>query len=96
MLTERNVSKYYPKTNETIKGHMNQNRKNVQSTKLKQVPCEIAEYPEIRGKKILDVYILTYEVRETIIPAILHYPPFKLILHSVICIRTLFNLLQKE
>ena len=33
MLTERNVSKYYPKTDETIKGHMNQNRKKLRSTK---------------------------------------------------------------
>ena len=58
MLTERNVSKYYLKTNKTVKGHMNQNQKNVRSTKVKQVPFEIAEYPEMRGKKIQDVYIL--------------------------------------
>jgi len=65
MLTECNVSKYCPKTDEIIKGHMNQNQKNVQSTKVKQVPFEIAEYPEMRGKKILDIYISTYKVRET-------------------------------
>ena len=29
ILTERNVNKYYPDTNETAKGHMNQTRKNV-------------------------------------------------------------------
>ena len=51
MLTERNVSKYYPETDETIKGHMNPNQKNVQSTMMKQVPFEIAEYSEMRKKK---------------------------------------------
>ena len=33
ILNERNVGKYYPETNETPKGHTNQTRKNVQSTK---------------------------------------------------------------
>ena len=65
MLTERNVSKYFPKTYETIKGHMNQNRKNVRSTKMKRVPFEIAEYPKMKGKKVQDVYIKTYNVCET-------------------------------
>jgi hypothetical protein len=36
MLTERNVQKYYPKTIKTAKGHLNQTRKNVLSTKVKQ------------------------------------------------------------
>ena len=57
MITERNVSKYYPKTNKTMKGHMNQNRKHVQSTKVKQVPFEVAQYLRMKGKKIQDVYI---------------------------------------
>jgi hypothetical protein len=35
MLTERNVNKYYPETSEMPKGHMNQMRKNVDSTKAK-------------------------------------------------------------
>ena len=65
ILTERNVSKYYPKTDETIKGQMNQTRKNVRSTKTEQVPFEIAEYPEMKGKKVPDVYIKTYNVHET-------------------------------
>ena len=56
MLTEQNVSKYYPKTDETIKGHMNQTRKNVRSTKTKQELFEIAEYPKMKGKKVQDVY----------------------------------------
>ena len=65
MLTEQNVSKYYPKTDETIKGHMNQNSKNMRSTKTKRVPFEIAEYPKMKGKKVREVYIKTYDVRET-------------------------------
>ena len=33
VINERTVSKYYPETTETPKGHMNQTRKNVRSTK---------------------------------------------------------------
>ncbi len=66
MLMEQNISKYYPKSNKTLKGHMNQARKNVRSTKVKQAPLELAEYPEMRGKKVQDTYrISTYEVRKT-------------------------------
>jgi hypothetical protein len=32
---------------------------------VKRVPFEIAEYPEMRGKKIQDVYISMYKVHET-------------------------------
>ena len=67
MLTEQNVSKYYPKTDETIKGQMNQTQKNVQSTKVKQVPFEISKYPEMKGKKVQDIYIATYDVHKTTI-----------------------------
>ena len=42
LLTERNVSKYYPETLETPKGHMNQTRKNVRSTKPKSMPLELS------------------------------------------------------
>jgi len=62
MLTEQNVSKYYPKTNEILNGHMNQTQKNVRSTKVKQFPFEIAKYPEMRGKKVQEIYISTYDV----------------------------------
>ncbi len=65
MLAEQNVSKYYPELDKTLKGHMNQARNNVQSTKVKQAPLELAEYPEMRGKKVQDIYISTYEVRKT-------------------------------
>jgi hypothetical protein len=46
---------------------MNQSRKNVRSTKTKQVPFEIAEYPKMKGKKVHDVYIKTYDVCETML-----------------------------
>ena len=36
VIGERTVSKYYPKTNETPKGHMSQTRKNERSTKVKK------------------------------------------------------------
>ena len=32
---------------------------------MKQVPFKIAKYPEMRGKKVQDIYISTYNVRET-------------------------------
>jgi hypothetical protein len=65
MLTEQNVSKYYPESDKNLKGHMNQARKNVRSTKVKGAPLELAEYPKIGGNKVQDIYISTYEVRET-------------------------------
>ena len=44
---------------------MNQTQKNVRSTKVKQVLFKIPEYPEMRGKKVQDIYISTYDVRKT-------------------------------
>ena len=43
MLTERNANKYYPETSKTSKGHMNQTRKNVRSTKAKRTPLETCD-----------------------------------------------------
>ena len=65
MLTERNVKKYYPETNETPKGHMAQTRKNVRSTK----PNPIKEYKnkdQLVGKKKQDIFTKVYDVRDTI------------------------------
>jgi hypothetical protein len=62
MLTERNVQKYYPETSETAKGHMNQTRKNVRSTRSKM---EICNTSQLQGKKVRDVYTTAYNVRET-------------------------------
>ena len=65
MLNERNVQKYYPETIETAKGHLNQTRKNVRSTKAKSAPLETCDTSQLHGKKVRDVYTETYMVRET-------------------------------
>jgi hypothetical protein len=67
LLTEKNIAKYYPETEETPKGHMNQTRKNVRSTKPKRQPLEVCHTAaSLRGQKVQDVYVKTYNVRETI------------------------------
>jgi hypothetical protein len=65
MLTEQNVQKYYPETTETAKGHLNQTRKNVRSTKAKPTPLETCDTSQLHGKKVRDVYTKTYSVRKT-------------------------------
>ncbi len=65
MLNERNVQKYYPKTIETAKGHLNQTRKNARSTKAKRAPLETWDTSQLHGKKVQDVYTETYKVRKT-------------------------------
>ena len=65
LLTEKNINKYYPESVETPKGHMNQTRKNVRSTKPK--PFELCNAAAaLRGKKEKDIFIRTYEAKETI------------------------------
>jgi hypothetical protein len=68
LLTEKNVNKYYPESDEKTKGHLNQARKNVRSTKPKQPPFEEHKSAALRGKKEQDVFIKAYDVRETIFP----------------------------
>ncbi len=63
LLTEKNINKYYPETDETPKGHMNQQRKNVQSTKTPFEVCNAAA--ALRGKKMKDLFVSTYNTRET-------------------------------
>ena len=65
MLTEKNVNKYYPETNETPKGHMNQSRKNVRSTKPKPMK-DYSEVHQLKGKKVQDIYTKVYEAKETL------------------------------
>jgi hypothetical protein len=62
MLTEHNVKKYYPETIETAKGHLNQTRKNVRSTRSRMENCDTSQ---LKGKKVRDVYTTAYDVRET-------------------------------
>jgi hypothetical protein len=56
MLTECKIQKYYPETIETAKGHLNQTRKNVQSTKAKAAPLETCITSHLHGKKVRDMY----------------------------------------
>jgi hypothetical protein len=62
LLTVHNVKKYYPETSETPKGHLNQTRKNVRLTK----EMETHDTSTLIGKKVRDVGIHVYNVRETI------------------------------
>jgi hypothetical protein len=62
LLNMRNVKKYYPETTETPKGHMNQMRKNVRSTKV----FKTSNTTPLKGKKFRDIGIHVYNVRETI------------------------------
>ena len=66
LLTVRNVSKYYPESIEMPKGHLNQTRKNVRSTKPKPMPLETSDTTTLRGKKQRDVYTRVYDIRSTI------------------------------
>jgi hypothetical protein len=66
LLTEMNVQKYYPETTETDKGHMNQTRKNVRSTKSKSKPFEEANAAPLQSKKVHDIFTKVYDPRETI------------------------------
>jgi hypothetical protein len=64
LLTEHNVKKYYPESTETPKGHLNQSRKNVRSTKPK--PLEEIHTNQLRGRKVKDIFVKVYDVRETV------------------------------
>jgi hypothetical protein len=59
----KNINKYHPKTDETPKGHMNQQRKNVGSTKKLFKECNVAA--ALRGKRVKNIYVCTYNTRET-------------------------------
>jgi hypothetical protein len=65
MPTERNVQKYYPKATKTAKGHSNQTRNNVRSTKEKPATLETCNTLQLHGKKVRDVYTETYKVCKT-------------------------------
>jgi hypothetical protein len=65
MLTECNVLKYYPKATKTAKGHLNQTRKNVCSTKEKPAPLETCNTSQLHGKKVSNAYTKMYKVQET-------------------------------
>ena len=56
MLKKRNVARYYPETNKTPKGHLNQLIKNVRSTKPKRIPLEVPKTATPQGQKAHDIY----------------------------------------
>eukprot|EP00804_Cyclotella_cryptica_P025715 CCRYP_002921-RA/>CCRYP_002921-RA protein AED:0.32 eAED:0.32 QI:0/0/0/1/1/1/3/0/487 len=66
LLTSRSVQKYFPETVETPKGHLNQCRKNVRSTKPKPIPLETFQSPQLVGRKLRGVYTHVYDTRDTI------------------------------
>ena len=68
MLNGHNVSKYYPETTETPKGHMNQTKKNVRSTKQKATPLEKSDTTTLKGKKVRNIYTNVYEVHNKFFP----------------------------
>jgi hypothetical protein len=65
MLTERNIQKYYPEMIKTAKGHLNQTKKNVRSTKFKATLLETCNTSHLHSKKVRNVYTQTYMVRKT-------------------------------
>ena len=67
MLNECNVAKYYPDTTETPKGHLNQSRENVSSTKPKRTPLEVPNTSTLKGRKVHRVYTSVYKVRNTVL-----------------------------
>jgi hypothetical protein len=67
MLNEHNVHKYYPEKIETPKGHINQKRKNMPSTKAKTAPLETCDTSQLHDKKVRDVHTQTYMVRKTMV-----------------------------
>ena len=54
-----------PKTDKTTKGHMNQTRKNVRSTKPKAKPFETSNSNRLQGEKEHDIYTKIYDVHNT-------------------------------
>ncbi|KAL7482528.1 hypothetical protein ACHAW6_008209, partial [Cyclotella cf. meneghiniana] len=58
--------KYYPDTTETPKGHLNQTRKNVRSTKPKPIPLKTFHSPHLKGCKVRDIFTKVYDVCDTV------------------------------
>ena len=66
ILTKHKISRYYPDTNETPKGNLNQSRKNVRSNKTKLTPLEVPKTAALQGQKASDVYTSVYKVSNTV------------------------------
>ena len=57
MLTVKVVNKYFPESEETVKGHMNHQRQGVRSTKEKNPKASDENTKSEAGKKERDVYV---------------------------------------
>jgi hypothetical protein len=51
LINEKSMAKYYPEKFETLKGHLNQTRKNIRSTQLVLFSLEISDATTLQGKK---------------------------------------------
>ncbi len=49
----------------TAKGHLNQTRKNIRSTKVKATPLETCNTSHLHNKKVRNMYTQMYMVRKT-------------------------------
>ena len=69
LLTVSNVNKYYPETDETLKGHLNQSPAGILSTKPKRVPLMEVNQDKLKhmlGVKERDVYIEIWDMKGTL------------------------------
>eukprot|EP00804_Cyclotella_cryptica_P021311 CCRYP_001567-RA/>CCRYP_001567-RA protein AED:0.72 eAED:0.63 QI:0/0/0/0.75/0.33/0.25/4/0/578 len=56
LLTIKSINKYYPETTAPPKGHLNQARKNVRSTKVQPPPLECHNSSQLRGCKAHNIF----------------------------------------
>ena len=68
MVTVSNVNKHFPESEETQKGHLNQQRQGVRSTQPKAVDFEEFDKSKTKDKKEKDVYIKVIKMKNTSIP----------------------------
>lgn len=70
LLTAKRVTKYFPEAPEIAKGHLNQTRRNVRSTKVAKrataPPLETTDTSTLQDKQGKDVYVKLYDTRDTI------------------------------
>ena len=66
LLDKRNAKKYYSKTTEISKGHMNQTRKNVRSAKEKPTQLTVDDTTTLRSRKMRKVHTKVYNTQNII------------------------------
>ena len=64
MVNVKNVSKYFPESEETQQGHMKNQRQGVRSTKVKVKDANLEELPTTKMPKKNDILISTYDTQE--------------------------------